>query len=322
MSTPVSVASSAESELDRFAADVRRGLGGAGQKFLPPTYFYDAIGSALFETITLLPEYGLTRADQSLLVQHAPDIASRCGGNTFIAELGSGSGTKTRAVLQAFASQSIPYYPIDVSRTALERCVADLDSVAAVRPVQASYIEGLQRVLAQRQPQMRMLLLFLGSTIGNFEKSGALDFLKSVRAAMRAGDHLLIGADLVKPVQAMLAAYDDALGITAAFNRNLLARINRELGSDFDLGGFDHEVRWCEHEQRIEMHLRARYAHTVHIPGAGIDVSFSSGETIWTESSHKYTVDRLCSLAEESGFRQQECWVDDAWPFAECLWIV
>jgi len=320
MSTPVFVASSAESELDRFAEHVRRGLGGPGQKFLPPTYLYDAIGSALFDTITLLPEYGLTRADQSLLLEHAPAIARTCNGNTFIAELGSGSGAKTRAILQAFDS-SIPYYPIDVSRSALERCVAELDRVAEVRPVQASYIEGLQGVLEEREPNMHMLLLFLGSTIGNFEKANALEFLRSVRSAMRPGDHLLIGADLVKPVQVMLEAYDDPLGITAAFNLNLLARMNRELGANFDLPSFEHEVRWCEDEQRIEMHLRARYSHTVRIPGAGIDVYFRSGETIWTESSHKFTVEGLRTLAERTGFHQQECWVNDVWPFAECLWV-
>lgn len=322
MSTPVFVASSAEAELDRFAGDVRQGLGAAGQKFLPPTYLYDAVGSALFDTITLLPEYGLTRADQSLLVEHAPKIAQLCGANTFIAELGSGSGAKTRTVLQAFNAPWIPYYPIDVSRSALEHCVAELDRVAEVRPVQASYIEGLQRVLEEREPNMHMLLLFLGSTIGNFEKASALEFLKQVRGAMRSDDRLLIGADLVKPVPVMLEAYDDPLGITAAFNRNLLARMNRELGANFDLRAFEHEVRWSEQEQSIEMHLRARYSHTVRIPGADIDVYFRSGETIWTESSHKFTVDRLRAIAKYSGFRPQECWVNHVWPFAECLWVV
>jgi dimethylhistidine N-methyltransferase len=321
MSTPVFVASSAEVELDRFADDVRQGLGAAGQKSLPPTYLYDAIGSALFDTITLLPEYGLTRADQSLLVEHAAEIAGLCSGNAFIAELGSGSGAKTRAVLKAFHS-SIPYYPIDVSRSALERCVVELDRVAEVRPVQASYIEGLKGVLEEREPNTHMLLLFLGSTIGNFEKASALEFLRSVRSAMRPGDRLLIGADLVKPVPVMLEAYDDPLGITAAFNRNLLARINRELGANFDVRAFEHEVRWCEREQRIEMHLRAHYSHTVRIPGAGMNAYFRSGETIWTESSHKFTTDSLDAIAKYSGFRREKCWVNETWPFAECLWVV
>ena len=322
MSTQVFVASSANSELNRFAEDVRRGLGAGGQKSVPATYLYDAVGTALFDAITLLPEYGLTRADVALLREHAPRIARACGDKVFVAELGSGSGLKTRSVLQAFERKSIVYYPVDVSRSALERCVAELDRLAEVRPVQAPYIDGLQRVLSEREPGMRMLLLFLGSTIGNFDKHEAAEFLKSVRATMCPGDRLLIGVDLVKPVRLMLEAYDDAAGITAAFNRNLLARMNGELGANFDLRAFHHEARWCGREQRIEMHLRTRYRHTVHIPGAGIDVSFRPGETIWTESSHKFTIEGLHAMAERAGFRQEACWVNEQWPFAECLWVV
>ena len=322
MSTQVFVASNLEWTLDRFAEDVRRGLSAPGQKYIPATYLYDAIGSTLFDAITLLPEYGLTRADEALLRKHAPDIAARCGDNVFVAELGSGSGAKTRALLQALGSDSIPYYPIDVSRSALERCLGELDRFADVRPVQGSYLDGLSRVLEERAPGKRMLLLFLGSTIGNFDKPAAIAFLKQIRAAMLPGDHLLIGADLVKPMSKMLPAYDDPGGITAAFNLNLLARINRELGADFDLRAFHPEVRWCEREQRIEMHLRSQYQHAVHIPGAGIDVHFNSGETIWTESSHKFTLDGLAALAVTTGFQQEAGWVNDEWPFAECLWAV
>jgi dimethylhistidine N-methyltransferase len=308
--------------LDRFAEDVRHGLGAEGHKSVPPVYLYDGIGSALFDAITLLPEYGLTRADESLLREHAPQIARSCGENVFIAELGSGSGAKTRTILQAFELPSTMYYPIDVSLAALERCVTELDRLAEVRPVQGPYIEGLHRVLAEREGATSMLLLFLGSTIGNFEKRGAIDFLRNVRSTMRPGDRLLIGADLVKSVPAMLNAYDDAGGVTAAFNRNLLVRMNRELNANFDVRGFHHEARWCEREQRVEMHLRARYRHTVRIPGAGIDVYFRPGETIWTESSHKFTVEGLHSMAQRTGFRHEACWVNEVWPFAECLWVV
>jgi dimethylhistidine N-methyltransferase len=312
----------AESAVERFAGDIRRGLSGSGQKSIPSTYLYDAIGSALFDAITLLPEYGLTRADDALLRNHAPEIASRCGGNVFVVELGSGSGSKTRVLLEALGSASTPYYPIDVSRSALDRCLSDLEHFAQVRPIEASYLDGLKRVLDEREPGTRMLLLFLGSTIGNFDKPGAGAFLKQIYSVMLAGDHLLIGADLVKPMSRMLPAYDDATGVTAAFNLNLLARMNRELGANFDLRAFRPEVHWNEDEQRIEMHLRSQYRHAVKIPGAGIEAHFRSGETIWTESSHKFTIAGLEALAEASGFRHETCWVDEDWPFAECLWAV
>jgi L-histidine N-alpha-methyltransferase len=322
MSMQVFAASNAEAALNLFAEDVRRGLTGRDHKSVPSTYLYDSVGSALFDAITLLPEYGLTRADESLLRAHAPQIAKRCGPDVFVAELGSGSGAKTRSVLKALGPGPVPYYPIDVSPSALDRCVGELQRFADVRPIQASYLEGLEQVLAERERGQSMLLLFLGSTIGNFDRASATAFLKQVRNAMFPGDHLLIGADLVKPVPVMLAAYDDPLGITAAFNRNLLARMNRELNANFDLYGFHHEVRWCDREQRIEMHLRAQYAHVVQVPAAGIDVRFRSGETIWTESSHKFTLERLRATAAEAGFRQEICWTNQEWPFAECLWSV
>jgi dimethylhistidine N-methyltransferase len=242
--------------------------------------------------------------------------------SVFIAELGSGGGQKTRVLLQAIGDSRIPYYPIDVSRNALERCFGELDHHADVRPVQGSYLDGLRRVVEEREGSRSMLLLFLGSTIGNFDSSAALVFLRQVRELMLPGDHLLIGADLVKPVSRMLIAYDDPCGVTAAFNRNVLARMNRELSADFDLRAFDHEVRWNESQKRIEMHLRSRYRHTVGIPRAGIDTTFVSGETIWTESSHKFTVGDLQIMADVSGFRSEACWVANDWPFAECLWGV
>jgi L-histidine Nalpha-methyltransferase len=320
MSTQVFVASNAETALDRFAQDVRRGLGGSGQKWIPATYLYDAVGSAIFDAITLLPEYGLTRADESLLRRYAPEVAARCRKPVFVAELGSGSGSKTRPILLAFGSAAVPYYPIDVSLTALERCVGELERFAEVRPVQGSYFEGLQQVLEEREPGSHMLLLFLGSTIGNFHRGDAVSFLAEIRRSMSAGDHLLIGADLVKPVPQMLAAYDDPAGLTAAFNRNVLARMNRELGANFDLHAFDHEARWSAGEQRIEMHLRAQYQHRVQIPLADVEIRFDSGETIWTESSYKFTTGGLRAMAASAGFREEECWVNDEWAFAECLW--
>ena len=309
--------------LTQFAYDVREGLGTAGQKQLPPSYLYDELGSALFEAITLVPEYGLTRADARLLKHHATEIANIITPGSLVAELGSGTGTKTRYILAALSrTQMVDYYPIDVSSAALRSCAAELDSVARVTPVNASYLEGLRRANRARLPGQNLLLLFLGSTIGNFARPAADAFLADVRSLLMEGDALLLGADLVKPVSRMLSAYDDAIGVTAAFNKNLLARMNRELCANFDLRHFQHEVRWNDEERRIEMHLRSINDQTVEIPGADLTITLEDGETIWTESSHKFHLGELPSMAGQTGFKQQACWVDREWPLAECLWQV
>lgn len=303
---------------NEFLADVVHGLTKSPQKELPSKYFYDELGSALFEAITVLPEYGLTRADQRLLIRNAASIAAHLGGIDTIAELGSGSGKKTRAILEAM-NQPVAYHPIDVSFAALEACREQLSDCAQVFPHHCSYVDGVRQIVSGRDSS-RIALLFLGSTIGNFDRRCAADFLSAVRCVLATGDMLLIGADLVKKRERLIAAYDDPTGVTAAFNLNLLARVNRELGGDFDLRAFSHEARHNDTERRIEMHLVSEIDQNVHIDCAGLTVTFARGETIWTESSHKYTVEELSKMATAAGFEQTRQWVDEEWPFAECLW--
>ena len=307
-----------------FAADVRDGLGRSGQKELLSKYLYDAVGSALFEVISLLPEYGVTRADERLLRDHAPEIVALLPLPVAVAELGSGTGRKTRHLLQALCRrQPTSYFPIEISRTALAACrrqLSDIDSIHIVG-FEREYLDGLAEVAANRNPGRRILVLFLGSTIGNFDRPAGMLFLQAVRRILQPGDALLLGTDLEKPLAQLLAAYDDPLGITAAFNRNLLARINRELGGNFDLDGYEHVVRYHRAERRIEMHLRARRTQTVTIAKADLTVTLREGETIWTESSHKYAPDEPFQMAEETGFRAAAQWIDPEWPFAENLWI-
>lgn len=317
MSTQLFAVSTDETVLTRLAEDVRRGLGGQGQKHLPSTYLYDDLGSTLFEAITLLPEYGLTRADTRLIERHARALAQIVGDVRTVAELGSGSGKKTIPILEAIGRPI--YSPIDVSRAALDICSAQVAAYAEVRAVQASYLDGIAEITRERNLTDPMLVLFLGSTIGNFDPSHARTFLAALRSSLRARDFLLLGADLVKTADVTVSAYDDPLGVTAAFNRNVLVRINRELGANFDLPNFLHEARWNSEECRVEMHLRSACAQRVVIPGAGLTIEFTEGETIWTESSHKYTLETLRAMAGDSGFAVEQIWVDAEWPFAECL---
>jgi L-histidine Nalpha-methyltransferase len=326
MSTPAFVWSRtdalSDAHLREFAAEVRADLS-KPQKELHSKYLYDELGSALFEAITRLPEYGLTRADERLLRTHGRDIAQLITSPTAVIELGSGTGEKTRHILTALtaARSKVDYVPIDVSPKALERCRRDLADVAEVQPLAQSYLDGMASAVRRRSGEEPLLVLFLGSTIGNFERRYAVDFLKALRGSLRPGDALLIGADLVKDRDQMLRAYDDAIGLTAAFNLNLLGRINRELGGNFDLSNFQHEARWNEPERRIEMHLRSRVDQTAFITEADFTVRFQAGETIWTESSHKFQTEELCEMAARTGFRVQAQWVDREWPFVESLWV-
>jgi len=304
---------------NEFAREVRAGLMRSGQKTLPCSYLYDDIGSALFEAITFLPEYGLTRADARLVGQHASEIAARVPGRVTVVELGSGTGTKTRAILERFGARQAPYYPIDVSCAALERCERELGALGMIVPLELNYLEGLQHVAERRGSDETLLVLFLGSTIGNFEPEDAADFLASVRACMQPGDVLLLGTDLVKPEEQMLVAYDDPAGVTAAFNLNLLGRINRELDGDFNLRQFEHVARYDAGAQRIEMHLRSRVRHTVNISKAELLVEFAAGETIWTEVSYKFRREQIAGLVRAAGFRLERQWIDCEWPFAENL---
>jgi dimethylhistidine N-methyltransferase len=305
-----------------FASDVRAGLARPGQKELPSKYLYDDVGSALFEVISRLPEYGLTRADERLLRRHASDIVDRLATPVAVVELGSGSGKKTRWVLEAICrSQRTFYYPVEISRTALAMCereLRDIDSISIVG-FEREYLDGLLEVAAHRKDDQHLFVLFLGSTIGNFDRTAGVQFLAEIRRILEPGDSLLLGTDLEKPSPQVLAAYDDEIGVTAAFNLNLLARINRELDADFDLRQFSHEARVNQEARSVEMHLRSKRRQTVSIPAADIDVEFLEGETIWTESSHKYSTAEIFLMARQAGFRCAAQWVDDEWPFAENL---
>ncbi len=306
-----------------FARDVAEGLT-QEQKTLPASWLYDPVGSALFEVITLLPEYGLTRADAALLESAADDIVAAAGSPRLILELGSGSGAKTRHILNAAAAlRRVDYAPIDISRAALENCRASLGGAAGVtvRPVEGTYLEGIDQALAERPAGEPVLTLFLGSTIGNFNRAEAASFLRRVRQRMLPGDTLLLGADLVKPRRQLIEAYADPVGVTAAFNLNLLARINRELGGNFVIHRFAHEARYNERCSRIEMHLRSRVQQTVRIEALDLNVTFRSGETIWTESSHKFTRESVRELGETTGWRQVEQWIDRDWGFSETLFV-
>jgi len=308
-----------------FAADVRAGLTKLGQRELPSKYLYDEVGSELFEAICLLPEYGLTRADTRLLQRHVEELISRMPLPTHVAELGSGSGKKTRLILEALAKlQRTFYYPIEISPAALAACEKELGQLDFVSLVgyEKPYLEGLRAVAARREAGEQLCVLFLGSTIGNFDRPAANDFLGQVRSILEPGDSLLLGTDLEKDAATQILAYDDPVGVTAAFNMNMLARINRELGADFRLRDFRHLAIWNSRERRIEMHLQSLRAQQVTIPGAGLLIRMDEGETIWTESSHKYRPQEPAEMAVRAGFLQVAQWIDEEWPFAQNLWIV
>jgi dimethylhistidine N-methyltransferase len=307
-----------------FAADVRAGLTRTGQKELPSKYLYDNVGSALFEVISYLPEYGLTRADERLLRRHADEIVERVAGPVAVAELGSGSGKKTRWLLEAFCRrQRTSYYPVEISHSALVMCERELRDIDAISIVgfEREYLDGLLEVAAYRKSGQHLFVLFLGSTIGNFDRPAGVKFLAEVRRILEPGDSLLLGTDLEKPSSQLLAAYDDELGVTAAFNLNLLARTNRELGADFDLREFRHVAKINPEARSVEMHLQSKRRQIVSIPAAEVVVEFLEGETIWTESSHKYSAVEIVETARGAGFRCEAQWIDEQWPFAENLLI-
>ncbi|MGA7079591.1 MAG: L-histidine N(alpha)-methyltransferase [Terriglobales bacterium] len=310
----------------QFASDVREGLTHPQQKELPSKYLYDEVGSALFEVISHLPEYGLTRADERLLQRHASEIVDclddRLDVPVAVAELGSGSGKKTRWILEALSlRQPTSYYPVEISHAAMLMCqreLSDIDSISIVG-FEREYLDGLREMTAYRKPGQHVLVLFLGSTIGNFDRPAAVKFLQDVRQILAPGDSLLLGTDLEKPSAQLLKAYDDELGVTAAFNLNLLVRINRELDADFDLAQFAHVARINPKSRSVEMHLESKRRQTVRIPAADLRVEFAKRETIWTESCHKYSAQEVLQMARATGFCCQAQWIDQQWPFAESL---
>jgi dimethylhistidine N-methyltransferase len=274
--------------------------------------------------ISYLPQYGLTRADERLLRRHADEIVDRLNGPVAVAELGSGTGKKTRWLLEAFCRrQRTSYYPVEISRSALVMCereLSDIDSISIVG-FEREYLDGLLEVASYRKVGQRLFVLFLGSTIGNFDREAGTKFLGSVRSILLPGDSLLLGTDLEKSSAQLLGAYDDELGVTAAFNLNLLARVNRELGADFDLCQFAHLAKINYEARSVEMHLRSKRRQRVSIPESDVVVEFAEGETIWTESSHKYSAQEIVETARNAGFRCEAQWIDEQWPFAENLLI-
>lgn len=294
---------------------VLRGLRGK-PKVLSPTLFYDEAGSALFERITTLDEYYLTRAELEILRAHVGEIAQLAGPRCALIEYGSGSGTKVRLLLDALESP-VAYTPIDVSTAQLARVAADIAAdypAVAVRPVNADYSASFE--VPDLPTRARRVAFFPGSTIGNFHPTEAAAFLRRVRRVVATDGALILGVDRRKDPRTLLAAYDDADGVTAAFNRNVLARLNRELDANFDLARFRHRAEWNDAESRIEMHLESVEPQTVRVGGETI--SFDRGETIWTESSYKYDRERLDRLVEDGGFQLARLWTDAA----ERFWVV
>ena len=304
MSTQMETVQEALAEV--VAQVVREGFGTL-QKTLPAWLFYDERGSQLFEEITESPEYYLTRTEREILARSSPELAERFGGNVTIVELGAGSATKTGLLLKEFVAfhGSVLYQPIDISPSALEEASSALaEKVPGVRvePQVANYItEGYT---VQRPDGHRVLALYIGSSIGNFSPGEATEILRKLRSQLTEGDSLLLGVDLApserKPVAMLLAAYDDAAGVTAAFNKNVLVRLNRELGANFAVDRFAHRARWNAAASRIEMHLESLVEQTVRI-GDG-SVRFAKGETIHTENSYKFTQAGLFTLLRDSGF--------------------
>jgi L-histidine N-alpha-methyltransferase len=308
-----------------FAAEVQRDLA-LVPKQLESKYLYDALGSSLFEAICRLPWYRITRAEQRLLVTHASEIVAALGADrSTIVELGCGSGEKLAVLAEALQRHggSARVHLIDVSSQALEQTEQRLMPLRHVSVVghQSTYEVGLRRAAAGRDGSGPMVVLLLGSNIGNFDRPAAAAFLRRIRQVLQPGDLLLLGADLVKPIADLQLAYDDPLGVTAAFNKNLLVRINRELGGTFNLAAFTHRAAWNAEEQRIEMHLVSRTNQTVTISAASATVVFRAGEHIWTESSYKYDPSQIPAMGEAAGFAVREQWIEERARFALSLMV-
>jgi L-histidine Nalpha-methyltransferase len=284
-------------------------------KTLSPWLFYDQKGSQLFEEITELPEYYVTRTERQILAEHAEEIVTAAAGGRDLSmiELGAGTATKTGLLLNAAVGLqgSVTYRPIDVSETALEeartRLEAELPEVT-VEPIVADYTEGMRQNGASHTG--RKLVLYIGSSIGNFSPADALEVLRGVRAQLLPGDSLLLGTDMVKDVDTLLAAYDDAAGVTARFNLNVLVRINRELDANFNPNLFRHRARWNEEHSRIEMHLESLLTQKIALRALDMEVRFARGETIHTENSYKFTDERVVALLTRAGFKLRQQWSD------------
>jgi L-histidine Nalpha-methyltransferase len=311
-----------------FAQDVRDGLTSQPKKLLPK-YFYDELGSRLFEAICCLPEYHVTRDEEEIISQHIDEITGDIkipeAGAVRLIELGSGSAQKTRHIIESLLRRDteLNYVPVDISSSSLERSAKELleayqrlhidayaaDYFAALEALQSSNSQGLP-------DKLRTVVLFLGSSIGNLDRDESIRLLKEARKAIRSGDALILGADLKKSCDILIPAYADSLGVTAAFNLNLLSRINHDLGGDFHLDKFEHRALYNEEQGRVEMHLFSRETQVVHISGIDLAVEFKQGESIHTENSYKYSVEDFRELALATGFQLERSWFDHSRRFS------
>ena len=307
---------------DDFATDVRTGLT-AARKSLPPRWFYDDIGSALFDTICFLPEYYVTRTEAQILTSFREEIVSSFGPHIRMVELGSGMARKTRILLDAMEGE-IEYAPVDVDASILERSGRDLLSEyprLRITAVCSDFAHPSIALGVLPRTRARTVVLFLGSTIGNLDPDEAVSMLRDLRSALAPGEALFLGADLRKSPAVLEPAYDDPLGVTAAFNLNVLGRINRELGGAFDLSSFRHRAFYDAQHGRIEMHLVSRIAQRVRIEALDLEIAFEEGESIHTESSYKHDASTLARLADASGFAIERTWTDAQNYFADVLMI-
>ena len=315
----------AERVAPTFAEDVRRGLT-ASPKFLYPKYFYDELGSRLFEAITALPEYYVTRADAEILRAHAGEMVGAVPGPVLLVELGSGDGQKTRLLIEALiASQGgLEYLPVDISESAVQvssRALLLAYPDLRVNAYVGEYHSAMAEIHRKGTRGLRTLILFLGSTLGNLDPEERRALLTDIRRLLEPGDALLLGVDLKKSEDVLIPAYDDPLGVTAAFNLNLLVRINRELGGGFDVTAFRHRALYNQEEGRIEMHLESRREQTVPVRGLDLEIPFAAGETIFTESSYKFDLGQIAALAAWAGFELRRTWTDSAGRFASNLLV-
>lgn len=307
--------------LTGFAEDVRKGLTAQPKRFLPK-YFYDELGSQLFEAICLLPEYYLTRAENEILQRYADEIVAAIGGPMTLVEMGSGSASKTRLIIEALLRQqpALLFMPVDISATALEsssRILLQSYPRLRIEAYAADYFAGLAEL--GKKPHPRTLALFLGSNISNFDAEEALRFLRALRSMLNTGDALLLGADLKKNPAILEAAYNDALGVTSAFNLNVLARINRELDGTFDLRAFKHHAFYNSAKGRIEIYIQSLMKQRVRIEKLDLEVEFDAGELIHTENSYKYDVAGIGELAAATDFKLSRTWLDSQERFSSNL---
>jgi L-histidine Nalpha-methyltransferase len=313
MTTLSSVLNLPEAAYTSVGAEVLRGLT-AMPKSLSPWLFYDEAGSRLFEAITELPEYYLTRTERGILAKYADEIlqCAGCRALTLI-ELGAGTASKTGLLLRAAVRRqgAVDYVPIDVSQSALaaarEHIEADIPGVHVSARV-ADYTGGIAEIPVNGYQRM---VLYIGSSIGNFEPADAVKVLREVRRRLSPGDLLLLGVDHVKDRQTLLRAYDDAAGVTAEFNKNILMRINRELGANFNPRLFRHRAKWNAERSRIEIYLASLIAQHVTIPALDLEVRFARGETVHTENSYKFTAGSIASIVEQAGFSINQSWTDE-----------